>query len=371
MPQQVRFVMVGGFLGAGKTTALIAMARQLVGQGQRVGLITNDQAEDLVDTGLVRQEGFNVEEIPGGCFCCRFDDLVEAADKVLAQKPNVLLGEPVGSCTDLSATVLQPLKQFYGDWFRLAPFTVLAEPDRVRKLLLRTADTTLPENVAYLFRKQLEEADVILLNKVDTLSEEETKLLVEELQSRFPQTPVLPVSARTGTGLGKWLEIVLSEAPAGQRILDLDYDRYADAEAVLGWLNATIDLQAADSFDPLEFADRLLTDLQVALAERQAEIAHVKLLLTTPAEVLLANVVSTEGPPTFSLDQAEPASQGTLVLNARVHLTPEALRELVEALVQQTGAALGVETHVLHLQCFSPPRPRPTHRFAAIPSAGS
>jgi len=369
MPQEVRFVMVGGFLGAGKTTALVAMARRLVSQGQRVGLITNDQAEDLVDTGLVRQAGFNVEEIPGGCFCCRFDDLVEAADKVLAQKPNVLLGEPVGSCTDISATVIQPLKQFYGDWFRLAPFTVLAEPDRVRKLLLHTEDTTLPENVAYLFQKQLEEADVILLNKVDTLSEEETKTLVEELQARFPQTPVLPVSVREGTGLEEWLELILGDTPAGQRILDLDYDRYADAEAVLGWLNATIDLQAAGSFDPLGFADRLLTDLSAALAERQAEIAHVKLLLTTPAEVLLANVVSTEGPPTLSQDQMEPAHQGTLVLNARVHLAPAALQELVEALVQQTGEALGVEASVLHLQCFSPARPQPTHRLAEVVAA--
>jgi G3E family GTPase len=366
MPKDVKFVMVGGFLGAGKTTTLLAMARRLVREGQRVGLITNDQAEDLVDTGLAKAGGFNVEEIPGGCFCCRFNDLIEAADKVLDQKPDVLLGEPVGSCTDISATVIQPLKQFYGDWFRVAPFSVLVDPERARSLLLQAEETTLPENVSYLFQKQLEEADVILLNKVDLLPDAETAKLVEELKARFPDTPVLAISAREGTGFDGWVTQVLTDGPAGQRILDIDYDRYADAEAVLGWLNATVPLQADRPFDPRELADRLLRELRESLRERQAEIAHVKLLLTTASDSLLANLVSLEADPSLGLEEAMPAEEGTLVLNARVHISPEALQSLVEELVPRVSGEMGVEASLVHVQCFSPARPQPTHRFAEV-----
>src|SRR5205085_10547520 len=112
---RLRFVMVGGFLGAGKTTTLARLARFHVGRGHKVGLVTNDQAQDLVDTTSLRAQGFPVEEVPGACFCCRFDDLVNKVEQLeSSQRPDVILAEPVGSCTDLVATVVQPLKDLYG-----------------------------------------------------------------------------------------------------------------------------------------------------------------------------------------------------------------------------------------------------------------
>ena len=74
--QRLRFIMIGGFLGAGKTTTLARLARHYIDRGQHVGLVTNDQAQDLVDTNSLRAQGFAVEEVAGACFCCRFDDLV-------------------------------------------------------------------------------------------------------------------------------------------------------------------------------------------------------------------------------------------------------------------------------------------------------
>ena len=106
-----RLILVGGFLGAGKTTLLAQAAVRLSKQGKRVGLVANDQAADLVDSEVLRITGTCVEEVAGGCFCCRFPDMIAALER-LAQRDqaDVLLGEPVGSCTDLAATVMQPLK---------------------------------------------------------------------------------------------------------------------------------------------------------------------------------------------------------------------------------------------------------------------
>ena len=61
----IRFMMVGGFLGAGKTTAIARIARTLIDAGHRVGLVTNDQAFDLVDTQALRNQGFDVGEDAG------------------------------------------------------------------------------------------------------------------------------------------------------------------------------------------------------------------------------------------------------------------------------------------------------------------
>src|SRR6266436_3512413 len=103
MPK-ARYIMVGGFLGAGKTTAILKLAEHLVAQGQKVGLITNDQSVGLVDTAMLAAHGFPVQEITGGCFCCRFNSLVDAADQLTKDsQPDVFIAEPVGSCTDLKA----------------------------------------------------------------------------------------------------------------------------------------------------------------------------------------------------------------------------------------------------------------------------
>ena len=107
--QPVKLIFTGGFLGSGKTTALGALAKRILAKGLRLGIITNDQSGNLADTLIVRQmlEELNVpvEEVVEGCFCCKFDELVDQMDKILVHNPDILMGEPVGSCTDFVAAV--------------------------------------------------------------------------------------------------------------------------------------------------------------------------------------------------------------------------------------------------------------------------
>src|SRR5260370_4634840 len=129
MPAQV--LIGGGFLGAGKTTLLLRAARQLTDQGYRVGLVTNDQGKNLVDTALVTARAYPVTEVSGGCFCCNFPDLVKALTLLQEQvNPDIILAEPVGSCTDLISTTLRPLAIYYPNQFRVAPLSVLVDPHR-------------------------------------------------------------------------------------------------------------------------------------------------------------------------------------------------------------------------------------------------
>jgi len=360
----VRVIFTGGFLGAGKTTALGAIARKLLQKGLTVGLVTNDQAANLVDTAIVKELGVPVAEVAGGCFCCRFSDLVDATEQVLANNPDVLLGEPVGSCTDLAATVVNPLKLFYGDIFRIAPFSVLVDPLRVRELVLRETPSRFPEEVAYIFRKQLEEADIIVLNKVDTLTPEEADKMVGALKELQPEKPILKVSALRGDGVDEWLQMLMSDAPAGSHILrDIDYDTYAKGEAVLGWLNATVRLVGSPNFNARQFAEALMRELQNAINSRNAEVAHLKFLLTSGARNLRAHLTKADAEPTFvgELDEVEEA---TLVLNARVALSPEALGGMATQAVLKAAKSVNAEAEILSLQSFSPPYPRPPYRLS-------
>ena len=163
----VRFILIGGFLGSGKTTTIGRLARRFQDQGLTVGIVTNDQATDLVDTHALRMQGHLVGEVAGACFCCNFNELMSTVEGLEAEaRPDVILAEPVGSCTDIVATVVQPLAQLYEGRFDIAPYAVILKPSHGLRILRPGQRSGFSPKAAYIFRKQLEEADVILINRI-------------------------------------------------------------------------------------------------------------------------------------------------------------------------------------------------------------
>src|SRR3954470_3992167 len=241
--------MVGGFLGAGKTTAILKIAQHLRNQGQRVGLITNDQSFGLVDTTMLSSHGFAVEEITGGCFCCRFNSLVEASERRSAETtPDVFIAEPVGSCTDLKATVDYPLRRIYGSEYAIAPLSVLVDPIRAMRILGLETGKSFSEKVVYIYGKQLEEAEIIVINKADLLTPEQLESLRNALTTRFPKAHIQVISARSGLGIQDWITRILDGVPKTTGAMAVDYEEYADGEALLGWLNATLEIDSPSAF---------------------------------------------------------------------------------------------------------------------------
>ena len=371
----VQLLLVGGFLGAGKTTLLWQAASRLAARGRHVGLITNDQAPDLVDTGLLVRQGLDVREVAGSCFCCNFPALITAAEALAGDvRADVLIAEPVGSCTDLSATILQPLKDKFAGQFLLAPLSVLVDPERLADVLLGRPGR-LHDSAAYIVRKQLEEADAILLNKTDLIPPDRLAELVAMLAEHFPGAQVRCISALTGRGVDEWLDAVLAatgHAHAGSKLLDIDYDIYAEGEAVLGWLNAAVRLRASDEAQPADwraFCQSLMEGLREDFRRRGARVGHVKLLLSAGTERCVANLTSTDAEVSVR-GQAGKAAQADLVLNARVEMSPEELESLVR---QHLSAAAdrGVAAEIVHLQSLRPGRPRPTHRYQRVVQLGN
>lgn len=363
------YIMVGGFLGAGKTTALLRLAEHLTKRGRRVGLITNDQSHGLVDTSFVTAHGYPVQEITGGCFCCRFNSLTEASDRLMQDaKPDVFLAEPVGSCTDLRATVQYPLSRLYGNDYRIAPLSVLVDPMRARRVLGVEPGRTFSPKVLYVYEKQLEEADVIVINKSDLLTSDQQRTLEQALHDRFPQAEIVTVSARTGSNLDHWFGRLAETTLADRRAMDVDYDTYAEGEALLGWLNATVGIAASVPVDGNRFLQRLASGIRERLAAEGLEIAHLKMTLT-PAEgndIAALNLVRTDGQPELSHRFDEAIVEGQLILNLRAEGDPDRLHVVAEQTLVDASRAMGIEATIEHREYFRPGRPSPTHRMATI-----
>ena len=372
-----RYIMIGGFLGAGKTTSVARLAERLTAQGLHVGLITNDQGTDLVDTAMLRSRGFATEEISGGCFCCRFHSLVEAAQKLTdATRPDVFIAEPVGSCTDLVATVTYPLRRIYGENFSIAPLSVLVDPVRAARVFGLEAGGKFSEKVLYIYRKQLEEADLIVINKCESLDAARLEALRAKLAGEFPSATVMSVSARTGAGLNEWFSRIEAVEQVARDTMPVDYALYGEGEALLGWLNATVTLRGTgDEFDGNDLIRALAAALQQRLGGISAEVAHLKMTLS-PAEGLsdlaVINLVRNDHVPELSQSLGAPLASGQLIINLRAEAPPERLREaLLGALAEVFPNGGSVEATLEHLEAFQPGQPRPTHRDVIGSTVGS
>ncbi len=364
----IRYIMVGGFLGAGKTTTLARLARHYSDQGKNVGVVTNDQATDLVDTNTFRSQGFDVGEVAGACFCCNFDELMSTIEDLgEEQRPDVILAEPVGSCTDLVATVIQPIKRLFEARFQIAPYAVILKPSHGRRVLRGEAGSGFSPKAAYILIKQLEEADAILVNRIDELSDEQVEELVELVSRRCPGVPVIRMSARTGEGVDQLVALLDQDGDFGRRVLDIDYDTYAEGEAELGWLNSSLHVAADESFDLDELLLDVVTRLGEILGERDAETAHLKVIGLWEGFFGVANLVSSENAPELSLSSNCQVKTIDLIVNARVACDPEWLKEVVHEEVNAAVGTRGAVAEFRQTQSFRPGRPVPTHRFDDSP----
>jgi Ni2+-binding GTPase involved in maturation of urease and hydrogenase len=361
---RMRVIVVGGFLGSGKTTLLAQAARHFAEQHKRIAIITNDQAGHLVDTHFLKSLNVIVGEVAGGCFCCRFEDLENAATRLFSDTcPDVLLTEPVGSCTDISATVLQPMKQLWGEWADVSPFSVLADPHRLRRTL--DENSAFPESVRYIIKKQFEEADYIVINKTDLISPEEMAKLRDKVTSTWSGTRVFEISALRDSGVTEWLEAVLNVRGGGNKIIEVDYDAYAQGEAELGWLNTSFLLTAPAPKDWNALGLDVARRIQTELASLSAEIGHLKLLLANSTSQFIVNSTGIHEDLTTQGSIGNHPGELEFVLNVRAHISPDQLKAIVGRSIL-AAAGETVEISNLSLSSFSPAYPRPTHRIDKV-----
>ncbi|MDB6053514.1 MAG: uncharacterized protein JWN25_1037, partial [Verrucomicrobiales bacterium] len=285
-------------------------------------------------------------------------------------RPDIFIAEPVGSCTDLVATVSYPLRRIYGDRFVISPLSVVLDPVRAMSILGLDQGKTFSAKVVYIYLKQLEEADILVINKSDVISEEQRRLLGDELIRRFPRAKIFVVSSRTGDGLEAWFTYLLTKTQSHSETMEVDYQVYAEGEALLGWLNCTVEVKSlAGSGDGNELLQGLGTALHAELAKHEVEVAHLKMTLAAEealTDTAVVNLVRNNFQPEISQRLEDPISCGEIIVNLRAEADPQQLKQIVEQIFSVWNNELW-QMEVTHLEHFRPGKPVPTHRIQEPP----
>lgn len=358
MSERIKLAVIGGFLGSGKTTTILSIAKKLIGSGTKVGIVTNDQGSDLVDTNFLRSAGFPVLEVEGGCFCCNFEEFVGKLNTLAREQlPDIILAEPVGSCTDLVASIFKPMQLKHTESFVLSPLIVLADPRRVRRLMT-DGERRFQSEINYLFKKQLEEADIILLSKADLYTEAELNELKDYLKKTFKGTEVAIVSAKEGQGLDAVLPVILAgEAEEVGALMELDYKAYGLAESFLGWFNATAALNCKDADEVKAFVTDFMEQIKVDVANTGKEIAHLKTYAMATGGYIKASITSVEDTLDFYEDNFKGSGRFSLVINARMNVEPEILDPMMKNAIDAAAEKRGLQVEEYKSDCFTPGAP--------------
>jgi G3E family GTPase len=355
----MKMILTGGFLGSGKTTAIVQACQHLMAEGKRVAVITNDQGSQQVDSAFTKSLGINTREISNGCFCCRYDELDQHLNSLEVEShPEIVFAEPVGSCTDLIATIAKPLQQFNPGIAII--ISVFADASMLASLI-EGRSSFLEESVRYIYKKQMEESDLIILNKIDLVSTEQLDLINYTLRTEYPGKPIVHQNSLRIGDVVKWLSILDDFSPHRKRnSLTLDYDLYGNGEAQLAWLDQSIIIQSPlgnGSF----IARQIIRSIFNQLQQQNFTIGHLKFFLETDqwSEKISFTTASTSADFMISHDNIQ---QLKLLINARVQTDPKTLEILINRVLDNVKASGECTLTTLQNSSFAPGFPRPTYR---------
>ncbi|MFC6997211.1 GTP-binding protein [Rufibacter roseus] len=356
----MKLFLIGGFLGSGKTTAIQQACMQMIRKGQKVGVITNDQGEQLVDSAFLRGSNVPTLEVTNGCFCCNYEQFENHVQTVKAlHQADYIFAESVGSCTDLIATIVKPLAHFYPEIETLV--TVFADA-RVLPTLTQLS-RLFADSVSYIYKKQLEEADVLVLSKVDLISEKQLLELKQLVASRYPDKIVLYQNSLDSDSVQSWVNILMDIEPEKNRTtLELDYDTYGAGEALLAWLDQELEIIDSNN-DATSVAYTLINGIYKEIKEQALPVGHLKFLLDDGVQPEKISFTAVTEPDFARAGHHTKTKKIYVLINARLQTGPDQLEALVNDAIRKLQVETGIQVLVKKKSSFQPGYPVPTHRY--------
>jgi G3E family GTPase len=242
--------------------------------------------------------------------------------------------------------------------------TAVVDPRRALRIFGLEAGKNFSSKVAYIYKKQLEEAPIILMNKCDTIDDAQRDALKQTLQQEYPQAEIIVASARDGNGLDTWFDRVQNSDMPLDKTMNIDYATYGEGEAQLGWLNAAITVKASQWIDGNQLLKNLADQMQAALNINNSEIAHLKMTLAPEDEtggLAIINLVGNDFDAEASQTLMDDVERGEIIVNIRAEAAPESLEEVVRNAVMACSDAT-TQLTLDHLERFSPGQPDPVYR---------
>jgi G3E family GTPase len=184
----MHLVVISGFLGSGKTTAMLSFARDLAGAGVKTALIVNEIGEIGVDDVVLKQAGANVWELLSGCICCTLAGQLGTTLAMLAADyaPGIVLLEPSGaSHPNAIRTALRHAREVS---VKGISWLAMIDPLRLEELVAVLEP---------LMESQIHAADAAIITKREAATSEQLTFAREWISGLRPELPCFAADMKT------------------------------------------------------------------------------------------------------------------------------------------------------------------------------
>ena len=346
--------LLSGFLGSGKTTAIQHACSELIKKGKKVGVITNDQGTKLVDGDFFEHLKIPGLQVVNGCFCCNYNDLDNSIQSLIeTNQPDVIFAESVGSCTDIVATVIKPLVKFRPE--AEVTFSTFADAQLLKMLLQQ--NSSFDESVRYIYFKQLEEAEVIVISKIDLMDDnslDDMKRLIDKYSDKV----TLYQNSFDTTDVRRWLKVLDNKFVTTPSSLHINYDMYGAGEARLAWHDQQVEIQSGN-YNAMQATNGLIKTISQKIQFNEYPIGHLKFLLNNEKKISITHTSQEE---VFD-NIVEERKYAGLLINARVQTSPEALSHIISESIKEIEINFNCKIVVKSHASFQPGYPKPVYRI--------
>jgi G3E family GTPase len=196
---------LGGFLGSGKTTVLLSLAKYITDRFQRadsdrpaLAIIENEIGDIGVDNLTLESANYKVTSLFSGCICCALtSDLTRCVNEIVEKyKPPYIAIEATGLAYPDS--IADTIKKYSPECERILTIVIVDA---------RRWDEHM-ETLDLMISRQIRDADILLLNKTDRVNTETKTRIIAELSSLNPTARIFAISARRDSLIGIWKSIV-------------------------------------------------------------------------------------------------------------------------------------------------------------------
>lgn len=197
-------IVVGGFLGSGKTTTIINMGKYLAEKGKRVAIIVNEIGEVGIDGDVIKRFGFDTKEITSGCICCSLKVGLRVTVTYLINeyKPDILMIEPTGiAFPNIIKKEIELMN--LGEQVKIAPLVTLIDGSRFKHLMKEVKEFAM---------RQIIDAEILGINKIDLIEPIRLPIIEASVQQLNPKARVVLLSGKdTGESFENFMQLVLPD----------------------------------------------------------------------------------------------------------------------------------------------------------------
>ena len=126
----MKIMIIGGFLGSGKTTTILKISRQFRDAGKRIAIIVNEIGEIGLDGDILTNPDIVTKELTSGCICCTLRISMQYTLQTLEEefKPDIVIIEPTGIA--FPGQIREEIETMGLSELSFAPVVTLVDPGR-------------------------------------------------------------------------------------------------------------------------------------------------------------------------------------------------------------------------------------------------